>query len=268
MREELRTAFGTIRAEEGLKQSTRTFLQNELSGAQARAQRAKRARPLPALAALACALLLFAGGGWLYFAPTATVSIDVNPSIELGINRFDRVVSATAYNQDGEELLEGMDLLHMECAQAVETVLQSDAVASLIDSGGVAEIGVIGPKGAQCDRLLTTVESCAAQAGGAHCYQARAEEVAAAHELGLSYGKYRAYLQLAALDPTATPEQVQGMSMRELRQRIAALLGEEDGQGGGSGQGGRGHGNGWGHGSGQGHGQGGQGHGWGRGGRS
>ena len=110
--------------------------------------------------------------------------------------------------------------------------------------------------------MLTTVESCAAQAGGAHCYQARAEEVAAAHELGLSYGKYRTYLQLAALDPTATPEQVQGMSMRELRQRIAALLGEEDGQGGGSGQSGRGHG------SGQGHGQGGQGHGWGRGGRS
>ena len=203
---------------------------------------------IAALAAVCCT-----AGYALYFTPSLVISMDINPSIELGINRFDRVVSATAYNLDGEELLEGMDLLHMECAQAVETVLQSDAVASLIDSGGVAEIGVIGPKGAQCDRLLTTVESCAAQAGGAHCYQARAEEVAAAHELGLSYGKYRAYLQLAALDPTATPEQVQGMSMRELRQRIAALLGEEDGQGGGSGQG---------------HGQGGQGHGWGRGGRS
>ena len=47
----------------------------------------------------------------------------------------------------------------------------------------------------------------------------------AAHDCGLSYGKYRAYLELAALDPTVTPEEVQGMTMREIRDRIAALSG-------------------------------------------
>ncbi|HIZ42609.1 MAG TPA: hypothetical protein H9811_08620 [Candidatus Gemmiger excrementigallinarum] len=55
---------------------------------------------------------------------------------------------------------------------------------------------------------------------------AGAGEVEQAHECGLSYGKYRAYRELAALDPTVTPEAVQGMTMREIRDRIAALTGD------------------------------------------
>ena len=50
----------------------------------------------------------------------------------------------------------------------------------------------------------------------------------AAHEAGLSYGKYQAFLALQALDPSVTAEEVQGMTMRELRDRIAALGGDPD----------------------------------------
>lgn len=39
-------------------------------------------------------------------------------------------------------------------------------------------------------------------------------------------GKYRAYLELHALDPSVTPADIQGMTMREIRDRIAALSGD------------------------------------------
>ena len=87
------------------------------------------------------------------------------------------------------------------------------------------EIGVIGDDDAHCANLLAGVEACTAGRQNAHCYRAGTDEVEAAHDCGLSYGKYRAYQELAALDPTVTPEQVADMTMREIRDRIAALSG-------------------------------------------
>ena len=52
---------------------------------------------------------LKAGYSWVQ-RPVSYVSIDVNPSIELALNRFDRVVYAAAYNLEGEEILNGLSL--------------------------------------------------------------------------------------------------------------------------------------------------------------
>lgn len=38
-----------------------------------------------------------------------------------------------------------------------------------------------------------------------------------AHKCGLSVGKYMAYLELEALDSSITPEDISGMTMREIR---------------------------------------------------
>lgn len=49
------------------------------------------------IALAACAVLIalgIGGGAYVYQTPVAYVGIDINPSIELGVNYFDRVVSA------------------------------------------------------------------------------------------------------------------------------------------------------------------------------
>ena len=81
MREKIREAFDSVHAEPELKAAAR----------QAVARRAaRRHRPIRrlgiALAAAACAVVL--AGGWLYATPTVQISIDINPSLELGINRL------------------------------------------------------------------------------------------------------------------------------------------------------------------------------------
>ena len=221
MNNAIKELFGPIRAEEDLKERTRAFLARETRG-YAKAPAARRWYPAYA-AACACLLLLLLGGGWLYFTPTAEISMDINPSIELSVNRFDRVIAVTAFNEDGQELSRELNVKHLDYAQAVEQVLRHDSVAALLSGGEMMSITVVGPDGQQSAKLLSGVEACAAGQSNIDCYSARPEEAAAAHEAGLSSGKYRAFLELQRLDPDITPEDVRGMTMREIRDLIDRL---------------------------------------------
>lgn len=59
------------------------------------------------VSATAAAFLSLAGAGvWAYAAPYSYVSLDVNPSIEYTLNRFDRVIDVEAVNDDGQAILE------------------------------------------------------------------------------------------------------------------------------------------------------------------
>ncbi len=214
MHEKLRAALDSVHAEPELKAATRAAVARRIRQRPARALR---------LAPAVCAVMVILGGPWLYFTPTAHISIDINPSLELGINRFDRVISVEGWNDDGTALAETLDVTHLSYTDAVEHILSSDPVQTLLESDAAVEIGVFGDNASHCARLLAGVEACTNGRQNAHCYQAGSEEVEQAHNCGLSYGKYRAYLELAALDPSVTVEQVQGMTMRQIRERIAAL---------------------------------------------
>lgn len=213
--------FGPVRAEEDLKDRTRTFLAERTQGYTKRAA-AKRRYPAYA-AACACLALALLGGRWLYFTPTAAISMDINPSIELSVNRFDRVIAVTGFNEDGQELSRELNVKYKNYTQAVEQILHHDSITALLSDGEVMSITVVGPDRRQSVELLSWVKTCTAGQGNIDCYSARPEEAAAAHEAGLSCGKYRAFLELRRLDPDITPEAVQGMTMREIRDRIGRL---------------------------------------------
>lgn len=69
------------------------------------------ARRWMGLAAACLAVILLGGGGWLYreeHTAVSVVSLDVNPSIELKVNRKERVLSCTPMNGDAEEVLADM----------------------------------------------------------------------------------------------------------------------------------------------------------------
>ena len=224
MRNELREIFSRVRAEEDLKERTKAYVIG-----QAAARRRRKAAALRLVPAAACLALILLGGWRLAFSPTAHISIDVNPSLELGVNRFDRVVSVKGVGEDGEELAQSLSLWMMDYGEAVDRVLDSGTISDLLAQDQVLSIAVVAPEGQQAQRLLSGVRACAQGRGQAYCYSARPEEVEAAHEAGLSYGKYRAFLTAQELDPSLTPEDVQGMTMREIRDLIASLSGEEDG---------------------------------------
>ena len=117
----------------------------------------------------------------------------------------------------------------MDCTEAVEQILHCETVETLLAEDAVMEIGVIGTGDAQSERMLAAVESCTAQTANTYCYAAHTEEAEEAHALGLSCGKYRALRALQEVDPSVTADAVRDMSMREIRDRLAAAIGRQRG---------------------------------------
>ena len=218
MKDNIRQAFGQVHADPALKARTRAFV-----AAQTRPRLAPVRRLPQVLAAAACLLVLLAGSYWLYFFPTARISIDINPSIELAVNRFDRVIGVEGWNEDGQALAQTLDIRFDTYTEAVEAILADPQIAALLAGGGAMDITVVSPENQQSSRMLTALESCTAGHQHAPCHPALPEGLEGAHGLGLSCGKYRAYLELYALDPSITPEQVGSMTMREIRDLLARL---------------------------------------------
>ena len=76
--------------------------------------KSKFAKKLATIAGTAAAIGIIFTGFWAYSSPYYYVSLDVNPSIEFTLNRFDRVLSVKGANDDGEEILKEIDLNELE----------------------------------------------------------------------------------------------------------------------------------------------------------
>ncbi len=73
---------------------------------------------------IAAAFLITAGTGFAYIAPQTYVSLDVNPSIEYKLNSFDRVISVVAVNDDGEKIVQELDVQNDKITKAVLKTLE------------------------------------------------------------------------------------------------------------------------------------------------
>lgn len=259
MDERLRDAFAQVRAEEALKERTLAYLAQSTGNWQAApAARRRRFRPLVTAAACAACLLVTLGSLWVYFTPAAYISVDVNPSLELAVNRFDRVISVTGLNDDGDALAQTLDVRFLDYTQALEQVLDSDAVTQCLARDEMLSITVAGDDDERTEEMLSQVSACTAGQKNTYCHAADLETAAEAHDHGLSCGKYQMLLELQAWDPSLTAEDVQSMTMRELWNLLEQLSGESSdqgaaGQSSGQTQGGNGQGQAAGHGYGHRH---------------
>lgn len=223
MNDKMKKAFEQIHAEDELKQSTMEYIRRN-----AQAQEKPKTKTYCYLVpALACLVFLIVGS-FVYLTPTANISIDINPSIELGINRFDRVVSVKSFNDDGKELKTQLDIKNLKYTEAVEQVMENDTIEALLSKDEILTIGVIGNDGEKSEKILSEVEACTEKQKNAYCYSASTDEVEGAHELGLSCGKYKAYLELHSLDESITAEDVKNMTMREIRDLIGKLSNDSE----------------------------------------
>ena len=218
MNNKIRSAFDMISASEELKRSTRTFI------AQKTRRRSVFRRIVPAAAAVLCAVAVVIGLN-LYFTPTTHITIDINPSLDLGINRFNKVVTVEPLNDDGKKLAETLNIKYSGYDEALRRILDSASVKELLSDNEIMTVTVVETGTAQCDDILHGVRECTDHHRSVHCRSASYEEASAARELGLSYERYSAYLQLQAVNYSITPEELNAMSMREIQALIASLSG-------------------------------------------
>ena len=103
------------------------------------ASRRKRRRWYQAFAACAAAVMIFTGAFTMFNKSQndvfAVVNIDVNPSVELSINKKQEVVEARALNEDGTAILDGMDLAGTDVKVACNAL-----IGSMVRQGYLSEL--------------------------------------------------------------------------------------------------------------------------------
>lgn len=235
MNRPIHDAFQAVQASPELKERTRAYLHARRTPA--------RLRYRSLLAAAACLLVVFlgAGGASAWFTPVSAVSVEAGPSLELTLNRFDRVLQVQGDSVQDQELADKLELTYLSYTDALEAILGSQEVSQALDSGTELAVTVAGQNQQHCQDLMEDTQSCA---GHGSCSSADWSQVTAAQKEGLSLSKYQMLLQLQALDPSITSEQVSECSMHQLRQWLSDLSSGQDassssdcGQNTGSGQG-------------------------------
>lgn len=220
MENRIQDAFSYVKADTALKESTKDFLAKKREEqACTYRTRAYRTRAVYRTLAAVCAMLILAvglGGYQWAQTPVSYVSIDVNPSIELGLNRFERVVTAEAYNPEGEEILQGLSLIGKKYREAIDSVVESEAMERYLTKEEELVL-TVAAKGSKEKAIETTVTDYSKSVGkNCHSVSADIETAASAHNNGMSVGKYNAYLQLLQYDSEVTLDECKHMSMSQI----------------------------------------------------
>lgn len=218
MNNRIQEAFDHIHADTDLKANTADFVCDRTN----QYQKSHYFSYQRFAAVVVCLLLVLVGqkGYSVYFTPVSTISIDVNPSIEFSVNRFDKVIDVESYNEDGEMLVSSMNVRFLDYKKALNLLLHNENMASYLTPDQTVIITVFGASDQKSDEMLASLATYTDSYENVHCSSGRSEEVTEAHSFGLSCGKYRAFLELQALDPSITVEDIRELSMRQIQDMI------------------------------------------------
>jgi hypothetical protein len=77
-------------------------------------------------AAAASLLFVLLSGtvSYAYYTPTSSVVVDINPSIELKVNRWDRILKTTALNKDGEKVLASLNIKNKVLSDGLDLIVE------------------------------------------------------------------------------------------------------------------------------------------------
>ncbi len=191
-----------------------------------------------ALIAACLALVLLAGGGGIFYqrayAVASVVSLDVNPSIQLEVNRSEKVLSCSGLNDEGRTVLAdmdgGRDLKGAKLDVAVNAI-----VGALVRNGYLDHLDsaiLISVEDSDADRGARLQQELVASVDGvlqtaANNASVLSQNVAAsadldarARENSISTGKASLIDQVLALNGELSFEELAGLSVEELRDLI------------------------------------------------
>jgi hypothetical protein len=231
-----KAAMNRIRANEDLKRKTEDYLNINLIVPAAVNQDKLRNPIMKRAIAAACAIVfvcaMSVGATVYYKTPASYLSLDINPSVELGINAFGKIVSATAYNSDGTTILNGQDLINTDVKDAVHTLVKSAAQKGFVAKDGSTVISVT----SETDNSATAaaLEDAAAQGADAAIKSegktatinkdnVPLEERHEAQKLGITPGKLNLIRKLQALDSSITVNEYKDSKVTDIMKKIKEL---------------------------------------------
>lgn len=231
MRLSIKRALEEIKPDERLILDTEQMLRERLG-------KQKSGRPLRvnrfafAACVLAVAGILSVSAFAYYQTPVSYVSIDINPSVELGVNRFDRVVTVKSYNEETDKLLAGKKIAGKKPQEAVKLVLKEAESGGFVkENGNTAVLLVASSK--KNDRAEALLDECVKgldsekDAVAVYSDTASKEIKKEADSASVSAGKLKLIKMLQELDVSATLEEYRDASVSSLMQRLDYLTSDQ-----------------------------------------
>ncbi len=202
----IKNAFGEIQAHEHLKMQTFENIT---------AKKAKRTLPLTVKLAPAMAVFVMLILVNVYLTPVAFISIDINPSVELSLNTFDRVIDVTADNKDGAAIINSLNLKNLNYVDALELLDDTENFTEFTDS--YTEITVISDNSTE---IIHNIEGCGFNHQNVSFHSANVELKEQAFQNNISFGKYRAYLELLEVNQDIHVDEIAHLPMKVIREMI------------------------------------------------
>ena len=190
-------------------------------------------RKLSIAACIAIVVCISSISGYAYYiTPVAFLSIDINPSIELGVNSFNKVISSAGYNDEGKTILRRQNVINLNVKDAVDTIVQSASSNGFIadDGSTIISVTAVTDNATIAEKLGYDSEQGAnnaikAKGITAVIYKdniplARRNE---ANMFGISPGKLNLLQKIQALDSTATVDQYKDYKVTDIMKKIIEL---------------------------------------------
>ena len=201
-------------------------------------EKKKKAWLRPLIAAAACLCLLLGGGFGLKsyrvnHMVDATVSLDVNPSVELQVNQKERVLNVKALNEDGRIIVGDMDLSGSSLDVAVNALIGSmlqngylnelanSILISVDNDDPVRGADLQARLSAEVDRLLQTDSFSASVLSQTVVRSSELQQMA--EQYGITLGKAQLIQDILSRSTLHTFDELAPLSINELN----LLLGKE-----------------------------------------
>lgn len=236
MTDKIKSAFDLIRAEDSLKETTLQHLHERVQDNQ-KPRRYFAVKRLAAIAACFVVVLsscIFAYS--LYFTAAAYVDLDINPSLALTINTFDRVIGVEAYNDNAGALLADMKLQYKKMDVAMDEIIAAAAETGVLQQERLVSVTVQSISGDD-EALLSNVQRNVTASVAHHMaaevdvFSVDSNTRSAAYKHHISPAKYLAILELQEVDPTTSISECSSHSIGEIQQLITEHGSEHHGEG-------------------------------------
>lgn len=217
----IKEAFNTIKASEELKENTKQYLYNNVYNKQKKNYRY-------ALALISIFVLFFTIT--TYITPVAAISIDSNASIQIEVNKFNRVISVSTYDNTNN-LIQSLNLKHMDYNTAVDMIINELEHEGLISDSSYLNIAISTKDNTMSSHFLDNIED---EYGGKYqylncmTYDTTNQNNAKQHHM--SIGKYQEILELQKENPNITIDEFKGMSMQEIKEHYHNENGKHKGK--------------------------------------
>lgn len=190
---------------------------------------------LSAVAACFLILIMLSSGVYAYYTPYSYVSVDINPSLELYVNRFDKVIGVHAFNEEAVQIIKtSKGIKNENVSVALEQILDNAEEAGYLKKDVENSVMIVvsskntKEETALIDKISKT--STAVLSGISSNYEVilektKVENYKKAKEQNISPGKVMLANRFKQAKPEIDEEKVKNMP---LQQAIKQIEKEED----------------------------------------